>query len=256
MGSLILGGIVSVCLCIATALGMWMRTRLPDHHLNVDSKEVIRLATAVVGTLSALALGLLIASAKTAYDNADQELKSSAAHVVLLDRLMAHYGPETSDARNLLKSIIEKRLERGWTVDDSDETTGQFRGEFQDIESVQNSLRTLKPQTDAQRLIQTRALEVSGVVAEGHWLLVETNNEGLPWAFLTVLVFWLALLFATFGLQAPTNATVAIILVVCSISVGGAVFLIVDMAEPYTGVIHIPDTSLRAALTRLGQPED
>lgn len=254
MGSLILGAIVSICLCIATGLGMWMRAKLPDHHLSTDSKEVIRLATAVVGTLSALALGLLIASAKTAYDNADLELKSSAAHVVLLDRLMAHYGPETSDARNLLKKIIEKRLDRGWTVDTSDENSGQFHGEFQDIEAVQNSLRMLEPRTDAQRLIQTRALQVSGIVAEGHWLLVETNNEGLPWAFLTVLVFWLALLFGTFGLQAPPNGTVACILLVCSISVGGAVFLIVDMARPYTGVIHISDTPLRAALGRLGQP--
>jgi hypothetical protein len=254
LGSLVLGAIVSVCLCIATGIGMWMRSRLPDHHLSTDSKDVIRLATAVVGTLSALALGLLIASAKTAYDNADLELKSSMAHVVLLDRLLAHYGPETADARRLLKEIVEKRLERGWTVDASDDASGEFSGEFQDIEAVQSALRTLKPQTDAQRLIQTRALDVSGTVAEGHWLLVETNNEGLPWAFMTVLVFWLGLLFATFGLQAPANGTVASILIVCAISVGGAVFLISDMAQPYIGVIHISDTPLKAALVRLGKP--
>ncbi len=254
MGSLVLGAIVSVCLCIATAIGMWMRSRLPDHHLSTESKEAIRLATAVVGTLSALALGLLIASAKTAYDNADLELKSSVAHVVLLDRLLAHYGPETDGTRVLLKQIIEKRLKRGWTVDNSDQASGNSTGEFQDIEAVQDDLRALKPQTDPQRLLQARALEVSGVVAEGHWLLIETNSEGLPWAFLTVLVFWLALLFATFGLQAPANGTVACILVVCAISVGGAVFLIIDMAQPYTGVIHVADQPLQASLARLGQP--
>jgi hypothetical protein len=254
LGSLVLGAIVAICLCIATAIGMWMRARLPDHHLNTDSKDVIRLATAVVGTLSALALGLLIASAKSAYDDAGVELKSSVAHVILLDRLMAHYGPETDEARALLRQIVVKRLERGWTVDNSDQASGTSAGEFQDIESVQAALRELKPQTDPQRLLQTRSLEVSGAVAEGHWLLIETENEGLPWAFLTVLVFWLGLLFATFGLQAPLNTTVVIILVVCAISVGGAVFLIVDMAQPYTGVIHVSDTPLRAALARLGNP--
>lgn len=254
MASLVLGAIVAICLCIATGVGMWGRSRLPDHHLSTDSKEVIRLATAVVGTLSALALGLLIASAKNAYDDAGVELKSSVAHIILLDRLMSHYGPETDQARALLRQIIEKRLERGWTVDTSDQVSGTSAGEFQDIESVQAVLRDLKPQTDPQRLLQTRALEVSGAVAEGHWLLIQTESEGLPWAFLTVLVFWLALLFATFGLQAPLNATVACILIVCAISVGGAVFLIVDMAQPYTGVIHVSDAPLQAALVRLGNP--
>ncbi len=254
MGSLVLGAVVGFCLCVAASVGMWLRSRLPDHHLSAESKDVIRLATAVVGTLSALALGLLIASAKSTYDNADLELKSSVARVVLLDRLMAHYGPETGDTRGLLREIIEKRLSRGWTVAVSDQASGGSAGEFQDIEAVQNNLRALTPKTEPQRLVQSRALEVSGMVAEAHWLLVETSDESLPFAFLTVLVFWLALLFATFGLQAPPNPTVICILFVCAVSVGGAVFLIVDMAQPYLGVIHVSDAPLRSALARLGQP--
>jgi hypothetical protein len=250
---ILLATLVFVCLCGAVAAGMILKTYLPGHHINTDSKEVIRLATAIVGTLSALALGLLIASAKTTYDDANSELRSSAARVVLLDRVMAHYGPETADARNELKKLVEKRLTQGWTAATADAKSTNSEGEFQDIEAVQTALRALQPKTDSQRQIQGRALEVSGVVAEGHWLLVESSDEGLPWAFLAVLVLWLALLFATFGLQAPSNATVVCILVVCALSVAAAIFLIIEMANPYHGLIQISDDPLRAALARLGQ---
>lgn len=254
MSSLVLGGLVFLFLSAATAVGMLIRDRLPGHHLNMDSKEVIRLATAVVGTLSALAIGLLIASAKTAYDNAEIEMRSSVARIVLLDRVMAHYGPETANARSLLRQLVERRLSQGWSASTTDQQSGGSVAEYQGIEAVQSELRSLSPRDDAQRTLQARAIEVSGMIAEAHWLLVESGDEGLPWAFLTVLVFWLSLLFATFGLQAPPNATVACILLVCALSVAGAVFLITDMANPYRGVIRISGAPLQSALERLGQP--
>ena len=76
-------------------------------------------------------------------------------------------------------------------------------------------------------------------------MLLETGSESLPWALLMILVFWLALLFATFGLLAPGNATIIATLLVCSLSVAGAVFLIVDMAHPYLGLIYVSDAPLR-----------
>lgn len=254
LSSLLLGGLVFVFLSAATAIGMMVRGRLPDHHLNAESKDVIRLATAVVGTLSALALGLLIASAKSTYDNAEVEMRTAAARVLLLDRVMAHYGPETDNARQLLRELIEKRLTRGWTAETTDQASGKTLGEYQDIEAVQGDLRSLSPRDAVQSSLQARALEVSGMVAESHWLLVESGNEGLPWPFLIVLVYWLALLFATFGLQAPPNPTVVSILLVCALSVAGAIFLISDMANPYLGLIRVSDAPLQSALARLGQP--
>ncbi|UVD56262.1 DUF4239 domain-containing protein [Rhizobium sp. Pop5] len=254
MSSLLLGGLVFVFLSAATSIGMMVRARLPDHHLNSESKDVIRLATAVVGTLSALALGLLIASAKSSYDNAEAEMRTAAARILLLDRVMAHYGPETDDARRLLRELIEKRLSRGWTAETTDEASGTALGEYQDIEAVQGDLRSLSPRDDVQRSLQARALEVSGMVAETHWLLVESGREGLPWAFLAVLVCWLGLLFSTFGLQAPVNPTVLSILFVCALSVAGAVFLISDMANPYVGLVRVSEAPLQSALERLGKP--
>ncbi|MGV4794198.1 bestrophin-like domain [Rhizobium sp. F40D2] len=254
MSSLLHGGLIFVVLSAAASIGLMMRSRLPDHHLNAESKDAIRLATAVVGTLSALALGLLIASAKTTYDNAEVEMKTAAARVLLLDRVMAQYGPETDKARQLLRELIEKRLSRGWSAETTDDASGKALGEYQDIEAVQGDLRSLSPRDAVHRTLQTRALDVSGMVAETHWLLVESGKEGLPWAFLTVLVCWLSLLFATFGLQAPVNPTVLSILLVCALSVAGAIFLITDMANPYIGLIYVSDAPLQSAIERLGKP--
>jgi hypothetical protein len=249
-----LAGGVFVVLGLSTSLGMVLRDRLPSNHLNAESKEVIRLATAVVGTLAALALGLLIASAKSDYDSAQTELDATAARIVLLDRLMAQYGENADDARALLRTLIENRLERGWAIETStDQPAGPVSG-YKQIEMVQGMLRALDPQDQVHRLIQMRALEVSGHVAEGHWLQVESADEGLPWGFFVVLVYWLALLFGTFGLQAPANPTVVAIIIVCALSVAGAVFAISDMANPYAGFIQISDEPLQGALARLGTP--
>jgi hypothetical protein len=254
LGSLLVGGLVFVFLSMATSIGLVVRGRLPDHHLNAESKDVIRLATAVVGTLSALTLGLLIASAKSSYDNAEVEMRTAAARVLLLDRVMAQYGPETDKARQLLRELIERRLSRGWTAETTDETFGNAPGEYQDIEAVQAVLRSLLPRGAVQHSLQARAVEVSGMMAEAHWLLVESGEEGLPWAFVTVLVCWLSLLFATFGLQAPANLTVLSILLVCALSVAGAIFLVSDMANPYLGLIRVSDAPLQSAIERLGKP--
>lgn len=253
MGGLVVGGIVFLCVFGAAWAGVLVRSSLPDDHLSADSKDTIRLATAVVGTLSALAIAFLIASAKTSFDDAEDELRTSAARVVLLDRVMAHYGPEAADARRLLREVVETRLRRSWASWDVDETAGDPERPDFGVEPVQDRLRALSAQTDAQRMVQARAIEVSGEIAEAHWLLLETGTEGLPGAFLVILVFWLAVLFFSFGLLAPRNGTVVVTLLVCALSIAGAVYLIIDMSHPYRGLIYVSDAPLRAALDQLGQ---
>ncbi|ATU95869.1 DUF4239 domain-containing protein (plasmid) [Phyllobacterium zundukense] len=252
MSALAIGGIVFICLSLAAMLGMVLRERLPDHHLSTESRDAIKLATAVVGTLSALALGFLIASAKTTFDDAEAELRTSVARLVLLDRVMAHYGPETATARRMLAELVEIRLRKAWGGRDDDQPATGGAMSDRGIEVVQDELRALSPDTDARGSLQSRGLEVSGQIAEAHWLLIEKDNEGLPWAFLAILVFWLALLFFTFGLLAPSNGTVVCVLFVCALSVAGAVFLIIDMAHPYLGFIQVSDAPLRTALANLG----
>lgn len=252
MTALETGGIIALLLAGATMAGALISRHLPDHHLSTDSKEAIKLATAVVGTLSALAIGFLVASAKTSFDDAETELRSSAARLVLLDRVMAQYGQETKQARQLLTSIVEARIEQTWGMVLDTGPQDAFKDDV-GIEPVQRQIRLLTPQNDLQSLVKTRALEVSGGIAESHWLVLESGNEGLPAAFLIVLAFWLTVIFFTFGLLSPHNGTVISIIVVCALSVGGAIFIVNDMAHPYGGLIYVSDEPLRIALSRMGR---
>jgi hypothetical protein len=250
MSPIAIGCVAFLCVFGAAIGGMVLRSRLPDHHLGPDSRDAIKLATAIIGTLSALALGLLIASAKRSFDDAGAERRTSAARVLLLDRVMAHYGPETNKMRATLRRVIETRLsaERDNTGSDA------VLAEGLDVEAVQDHLRALSPQTEAQRWLQSRALQLSGDIAEARWLRTETELGGFPTPFLAILVLWLALLFASFGLLAPGNGTVVVTLFVCAVSVSAALVLIIDMDHPYLGFIRVSDAPLRSALKGLGRP--
>jgi len=248
MSPIEVGGIAFLCVFGAASIGILLRARVPDHHLSADSRDAIKLAIAVIGTLSALALGLLIASAKRSFDEAGQELRTSAAHIVLLDRVLAHYGPEVADTRTTLRGLLEARLRKGH-VDDQ-----RTVGDGLDIEPVQDALRALAPQTDAQRWLLARALHLTGQIAEARWMRTETEVAGFPVAFLAFLIIWLTLLFGSFGLLAPPNATVIAIFLVCALAITGGLVLIIDMDHPYLGMVQVSDAPLRRALERLGRP--
>lgn len=248
-----LGGFVFFCLFGAALAGIWLQLRLPSHHTSSDSKDAIRLSTTIIGTLSALALGLLVASAKNAYDAAGTELRTSAGRIILLDRVMAHYGPETEAAREKLRQLIESRLAQSWTKRGTDSDPADIIDDNTRVEALQSALRALVPTNEAQRWLQTRALSISIEAAAAHWLLVESETQGLPGAFVIVLVFWLALLFVSYGLVAPGNSTVTTTLFLSALSVAGAVFLIADMDQPHLGLIYISDAPLREALSLLGK---
>ena len=232
----------------AAMFGMFLRSRLPDHHLTTESRDAIKLATAIIGTLSALALGLMVASAKRSFDDASTELRTSSARVVLLDRVLAQYGPETASLRPALRALLEHRLH---------ELQGEgpnAMNKVSDIEPAQKALRELSPQHDDQRWLQARALHLSGQISEMNWLRPETEAEGFPTIFIVFLVSWLAILFASFGILAPSNTTIVATLFVSALSVTGALVLIVDMDHPYLGLIRLSDAPLRLSLQHLGRP--
>jgi hypothetical protein len=252
MGPFAVGGIVFASLFGGAILGMALSAALPAHHLSSDSKDAIKLATAIVATLSALALGLLVASAKTSFDTADTQLRNAIARTVLLDRIMAHYGPETREARAQLRQVVETSL-RPVLGDGESATSPNTVSDDTGIEPVQDKLRAMTPQTEAQRWLLARALQVSGDIEEAHWLMSERSEAGFPWPFLTILVFWLVTLFVSFGLLAPRNATVLCTIFLCALSVSSAVFLIVDMEHPFVGFVQVSSAPLRDALEQLGR---
>ena len=254
MSALSIGGIVFACVFGSALLGMLVSSVLPKHHLSSDSKDVIKVAMATIATLAALVVGLLIASARGSFDSKDGELRGAAAHVVLLDRAMAGYGPETAEARNLLRQLVAAKIRQIWPEDGKGNVDAAAISRGQDVEEIQRRLLALVPQNETQRWLKSEALRLTGTIAEARWLVVEQGGSSIQWPFLAILVFWLAAILASFGLFAPSNGSVITALFVCALSMAGAIYLIVAMDQPYSGIVKLSSAPLHTALDQLGRP--
>lgn len=243
------GGIAFACVFGGALLGMLLRRILPTHHLSTDSKDVMRLGMGLVGTMAALVLGLLIASAKSAYDAQADELRQMSATVLLLDRGLAHYGPEAKEARELLREAAASALKHIWSVDRRQ--PGLLASER--ARDFYDAIEQLAPQSPAQRFFQAQALRIGLDLGRWRFLLFEEAGRSMPMPFLVMLVFWLTMIFASFGLFTSPNGTVVTSLFVCALSVAGAVYLILELAHPFGGLMQISDTPLRNALQNIGR---
>ena len=245
--------IVFGCVFSGSFLGLFLREILPGHHLSADAKEAVKLGAGLVATLTALVLGLLISSAKSSFDATNTMVTQSGAKIMVMDRTLANYGTEANEARGLLKRFLRARIMKVWP-----EAAAKLPGEDPsqkktDIEEIQAALRGLAPQSDLQRSLQVKALQISDELLQIRWLLFEQLQTSLPPLFLGVLIFWATILFACFGLLAPRNGTVIVVFLVCAISVAGAIFLILEMEKPLAGTMKISGAPMVKTYARLGK---
>jgi hypothetical protein len=160
----------------------------------------------MIATLAALVIGLLIASAKTSFDNKQEAMRRLAAHAVLLDRTLAEYGPESREARDLLRQSFATSVRQIWPEEKAGAMELDVISRRQGIEEIQHKLLGLSPQNDEQRWLKSTALQTSHDAATARWLVVEQLSSSIQWPFLSVLVFWVVIIFASFGLYRPAMA--------------------------------------------------
>jgi hypothetical protein len=254
MGSLSISCIVFACIFGGTLLGMILRASLPERHLSAESRDVVKLGMGLIGTMTALVLGLLIASAKNSFDTQRNGLAQLSANIILMDRALAHYGPESKDVREMLRASVADMLQHTWPQENpqpgqanaKERTEGRYEGLFEKIQA-------LAPQNDTQRAMQAQAIKIGGDIAQMRWLMYAQKGSSIPTPFLVVMVCWLTLILASFSLFAPSNPTVIITLLVCALAVSSAVFLILELDRPFEGMIQISSAPLRDALAQLGR---
>jgi hypothetical protein len=226
---------------------------LPEHHLDPESRDVVKLVMGLIATIAALVLSLLIASANTSYDRQNSELKALSANIVLLDRTLEFYGPGAKVARDGLRDVVRHTHDRIWSPEgarpedlNSTETRSSVRA---NVEQLLN----LSPESDVERMLQSRAMQQSENISQSRLLMFEQLGGSISWPFLTVLVFWISVLFLGFGLFARFHATVTLALLVGALSVAGAIFLILELNDPYRGLMRLSDEPLRKAIAQIDQ---
>jgi len=241
-------------ICIGMLFGMYLRDHLPQHHLSSDSKDVMKMGIGMIATMAALVLSLLISSSKGKFDTINSGLRETGAKIILLDRTMARYGPQTKEARDILHRGVITTISQLWPTDKNTVDVEKAGRQKVSIEDVTEKLRQLSPQNDEQRQLQSKALQISGAIEEERWLLVEqVGQSSFPMPFLVLLVCWLTVIFFGFSLFTSRNITVLAILFICALSAASSLYLILELDQPYAGLIKVSSTPLLNALAHLGQ---
>ena len=253
MNSLTIGFITAGCIFGGVLLGMLLQKVLPEHHLDTASKDTVKVGAGMLATLTALVLGLLVSSAKSSFDGMNAGIAQTGAKIILLDHILADYGPETKELREQLRNTVASVIERVWPAKKS--ASGGLRAvESVDVaKTLQAKLRELTPKSDLQKSLLAQASQISGDVLQTRLLLVEQQQNELPSIFLVLLIFWLTGLFISFGLFAPRNGTVLAVLLICALSVSSAIFLVLEMNRPLDGFIKVSNAPLRKAVELIGK---
>jgi hypothetical protein len=245
MSPLALSCIIFILIIGGIFLGTLLRSALPGHHLSKDSQDIIRLGAGLVATIAALVLGLLITAAKSSFDTQNSQVKQITANIILLDELLAQYGPETRAIRQQMRSTIAPFADRLWRK----EVGPAKRFEFSEAgEKIYLAVQALSPQNDLQRSLQARAAQISTDLAQTRLLLFVESDNLIPAPFLAILVFWLVIIFASFSLFSELNVTVFTCLSLFALSASCAIFLILELSQPFSGLMMISSTPLRNSL--------
>ncbi len=237
-----------------TALGFYLGQRLPKEELTSDSRDSIKMAWGIMATMAALVLSLLLASAKTSFDTINGEMTPSAAKIIVLDRIMAMYGPETAPAREELRQTVAAKIQKMWPSTKTGVTASASLADGSGMENVEKRLNELVLANDVQRAMLVQARPLCTDLLLQRWLVIEQASTAVPSVFFVVLVAWLVMLFIGIGLFAPLNRTVLVTLILCNLSFSAAIFLIDEMNHPLDGMIQVSGAPMVEALKQLGKP--
>jgi len=240
--------IVLGSLLAAVAAGRVLRRLLPEGHLNADTKDTVKLATGLVATMSALLLGLLVSSAKGSYDSVRNEVIGMAAQVAFLDRVLEVYGPEAANARAKFRETIEEAIQAMWPVEATSPV--KLSPDIQAGDAVFAAIQALSPQNDEQRVLKTQATNIAVSLGQLRQRLLAQSIATVSLPLLFMVICWLVIIFLSFSLLAPPNATATGALILSALSVAGAILLILELSRPFTGLIRLSGEPLRNALNQ------
>ena len=252
MSDLSIASIVFICCFGAALIGLVLHRRVPEHHLDSDSKDTVKLVMGLIATMSALVLGLLIATAKSSYDAQQTAVQQIAADIIQFDRRLARFGPETKEIRAQFRDEVFRAHARIWRAEGSQAAALDPRT-AREFEAINDQIQDLVPKTGAQHDDQAKALEIGSTINHTRLLMFAAMTSRIPPPFLIVLVLWVIALFLGFGLLARFNLTVTVSLLIGALSIAAAIFLILELSSPFSSLLRISDTPIQFALSHIGQ---
>jgi hypothetical protein len=246
--------LVSAAVFVSAMSAMILYPKLPTHHRTNETRDIVRLGIGMISVLTSLVLGLLIASAKGTFDTTDQDMRAYAADFILLDQTLRDYGPEADGVRKMLLTYIDDAVHKLWPDKAADR-----REDFENpkvaslLDHSMQAILTLKPTSENEVWLRQRALDIAARLIRTRWALVVNQRGTISPIEFGIVVAWIMVIFASFGLNAPRNAIVVSAFFVCSLSIGAAVFLIRELDSPFDGMIMISPGAMQNAVAHLNR---
>jgi len=191
MINIIIGLIAFAAIFGGVLVGRFAAGRLPGHHLSNETQSAVTVSVAVIGTLSALVLGLMITSANSSFSARSGEVRELSLQLIRMDRNLRRYGPEADDARATLREWASAKTqqlfpEKGQPHPSSEETIAL-------LERVQDQILLLNPKDERQKYLRTLCATLSSTLIQARWSLEQRTGHSTPVPFLVLLIFWLAI---------------------------------------------------------------
>jgi hypothetical protein len=249
MNILLICVLIFVLFMVAAYAGLALQTHLTPEHKSGETKGVVGQVSGLVSLLLALVLGTLIGVSWAYFSTQRTNLENFSAQVLRLDQALAQYGPETKPMRDRLKEGIEKAYQTIWGGGTVDPALLTVEAPLANAQGVTDFLATLKPATDAQKAALATANTYASMVEQSRLLIsLQIASAPVSWALIAILVFWTAALFFAIGLYAESNALVIAALTFGALSIAFAIFLILQLGMPYTGLFKVSPAALEQTI--------
>jgi hypothetical protein len=248
MGSIPIGIIIVTILFGSASLAMFAARYLPEHHLNAETKNVVSVSMAVVGTLSALVVSLLLSTAHSSFTAKSEAVTQISADAISLDRMLRRYGPDAQGIHMLVRQYTAATLQDLFPKDPHQAIDLEKEATLSVLEAVQDKIVALTPTNDLQRFLQAQALQLTGAITAIRWQLGQENMSKSPFPVVVMMIFWFVIIFSSYGLFAPRNMTAITAIFLCAVGIGGAIRMITELQTPFSGLIRISGVPLTQAL--------
>jgi hypothetical protein len=253
MSPLVIALIVAVLMMAGALGGAFLRKHLPSRHFDKETMDVVKLGLGFLATLSALVMGLVISSSKASYDAKAEMVHASAALIIQFDSNLRQIGLEAEPIRQVLKEAVASTMQQIWgtrgTVADVPDSAATKRR----VGHLEKMLFALSVTSEMQRHAQASAFKLVAELARINDSAFTQHGSDVVMPLLAVVACWMMLNIAGWNLFAPANRMVMAVNLVCALSVASAIFLILEMDQPFNGIVGISDAPMRAALIRLSE---
>jgi hypothetical protein len=236
----------------AGLVGLRLRTWLPERHAPERAREMIGSMTGLLGLLLALVLGTLVGASYTLFSTQKAELETLGARSLQLDAALEAYGPETQPARDGLRAAIKQSYDKIWGGGTLEAEDLSVRSVLESMKKLDQFLLKLTPETDGQKQVLATASAAAGMIQQTRLLMMLQLAGGISWPMVAIVVCWSLLLFCGYGMVSPVNGTVVATLALGAVAVASAIFLILELSQPYSGLFRLSPAGVLETIQALG----